>query len=61
MEKAQEVRSLLGSVTDEHFSMLLNLSKKISDYGEEKETVERDENLEETGVAIQFDESDDEV
>lgn len=41
--------------------MLLNLSKKITDYGEEKETVEREENLEETGVAIQFEDSDDEV
>ncbi|EDV19743.1 uncharacterized protein TRIADDRAFT_51100 [Trichoplax adhaerens] len=60
-EKAQAVRSLLGSILDERFSMLLNLSKKISDYGEEKETVEREENLEETGVAIQFDESDDEA
>ncbi|KAL5015950.1 hypothetical protein ScPMuIL_005539 [Solemya velum] len=59
-EKKKEVEGLLGSLADERFALLVNLGKKISDWGQE-EKMQTDENIDETyGVNVQFEESEDE-
>lgn len=60
-ERKREVESLLGSLAEERFAVLVNLGKKISDWGQE-EKMQTDENIDETyGVNVQFEESEDEV
>ncbi|CAI9738835.1 small nuclear ribonucleoprotein 200 kDa helicase-like [Octopus vulgaris] len=59
-ERKREVESLIGSLADERFALLVNLGKKISDWGSE-EKMQTDENIDETyGVNVQFEESEDE-
>lgn len=62
-DKKKEVEEILGPVSNEDFSQLVNLSKKITDYGAEDEAavdpdVERKEAEidDEMGVAVVFDE-----
>ncbi|CAL1708451.1 unnamed protein product [Somion occarium] len=66
-DKKKEVEEILGPISNETFSQLLNLSKKITDYTAEVETaVEPDmerkeaEIDEEMGVAVVFDEEEQE-
>jgi len=35
-EKKREVETLLGDIADERFALLVNLGKKISDWGQEE-------------------------
>lgn len=59
-ERKREVESLLGSMPEERYAVLVNLGKKISDWGQE-EKMQTDENIDETyGVNVQFEESEDE-
>ncbi|XP_063432226.1 U5 small nuclear ribonucleoprotein 200 kDa helicase-like [Mytilus trossulus] len=59
-EKKKDVESLLGEIADERFALLVNLGKKISDWGQE-EKMQTDDNIDETyGVNVQFEESEDE-
>lgn len=37
-EKKKETESLLGGLTDERFALLVNLGKKITDFGTEEKT-----------------------
>jgi len=64
-ERKKEVESLLGSLAEERYAVLVNLGRKISDYStpEEKERkMGGEDDLDETtGVNVQFDESDEEV
>ncbi|KAN0134228.1 Sec63 Brl domain containing protein [Lactarius tabidus] len=66
-DKKKEVEEVLGSVTGETFSQLINLSKKITDYGAEDETMadpdmeRKDAEIDdEVGVAVVFDEEEQE-
>ncbi|GJE96304.1 Sec63-domain-containing protein [Phanerochaete sordida] len=66
-DKKKEVEEVLGPLSNDQFSTLLNLSKKITDYGVEDEaTVDADmekkagEIDEDTGVAVVFDEEEEE-
>ncbi|KAJ3476926.1 hypothetical protein NLI96_g10818 [Meripilus lineatus] len=66
-DKKKEVEEILGSMSNENFSQLVNLSKKITDYGAEDETTvdpdsERKEAEidDEMGVAVVFDKEDEE-
>ncbi|KAI0062804.1 Sec63-domain-containing protein [Artomyces pyxidatus] len=66
-DKKKEVEEILGSLPNESFSQLVNLSKKITDYGAEDEAavdpdIERKdaEIDEEMGVAVVFDEEEQE-
>lgn len=66
-DKKKEIEEVLGPVATDSFATLLNLSKKITDYGTEDETrvdpdVERKdaEIDEEMGVAVVFDEEEQE-
>ncbi len=66
-DKKKEVEEILGSISNESFTQLLNLSKKITDYGAEDEAevdpdVERKdaEIDDEVGVAVVFDEEEQE-
>ncbi|KZT07923.1 putative RNA helicase [Laetiporus sulphureus 93-53] len=66
-DKKKEVEEVVGPVSNEQFAQLLNLSKKITDFGAEDETMiepdlERKEAEidEETGVAVVFDEEEEE-
>ncbi|KAH8980309.1 putative RNA helicase [Lactarius akahatsu] len=66
-DKKKEVEGILGSVTGETFSQLINLSKKITDYGAEDETMadpdmeRKDAEIDdEVGVAVVFDEEEQE-
>ena len=66
-EKKKEVEEVLGPVTGETFSRLINLSKKITDYGAEDETMadpdmeRKDAEIDdEVGVAVVFDEEEQE-
>ncbi|XP_067928050.1 U5 small nuclear ribonucleoprotein 200 kDa helicase-like [Watersipora subatra] len=57
-ERKKEIESLLGSVAEERFALLVNLGKKITDWGSHEERVLADEAMETIGVNVQFDESD---
>lgn len=64
-ERKREIDSLLGSVADERFALLVNLGKKITDFGSEltNSTIGagEGEQLDETyGINVQFEESEDE-
>ncbi|CCL98051.1 uncharacterized protein FIBRA_00045 [Fibroporia radiculosa] len=66
-DKKKEVEEVVGSIPNEAFSQLLNLSKKITDYGAEDEAM-ADPDMErmdaeiddEMGVAVVFDEEEEE-
>uniref|UniRef100_A0AAY5EQB3 Helicase ATP-binding domain-containing protein n=1 Tax=Electrophorus electricus TaxID=8005 RepID=A0AAY5EQB3_ELEEL len=59
-ERRREVEQLLGSTDDTRYHVLVNLGKKITDYGGDKELQNMDDNIDETyGVNVQF-ESDEE-
>lgn len=54
---------ILGSIADERFALLVNLCKKITDFGNEetKTTTVGEENIDETyGINVQFEESEEE-
>ncbi|XP_077325657.1 U5 small nuclear ribonucleoprotein 200 kDa helicase [Lithobates pipiens] len=60
-ERRRETEQLLGQTDDTRYHVLVNLGKKITDYGGDKEIQNMDENIDETyGVNVQF-ESDEEV
>ena len=66
-DKKKEVEEILGSVSNESFAQLVNLSKKITDYGvEDEQMVDPDmerreaEIDDEMGVAVVFDEEEEE-
>jgi pre-mRNA-splicing helicase BRR2 len=66
-DKKKDVEQVLGPVTGETFSQLINLSKKITDYGAEDETMadpdmeRKDAEIDdEVGVAVVFDEEEQE-
>ncbi|KAI0258389.1 Sec63-domain-containing protein [Gloeopeniophorella convolvens] len=66
-DKKKEIEGVLGPVTGETFSQLISLSKKITDYGAEDETMadpdmeRKDAEIdEEVGVAVVFDEEEQE-
>lgn len=66
-DKKKDVEEVLGPVTGETFSRLINLSKKITDYGAEDETMadpdmeRKDAEIDdEVGVAVVFDEEEQE-
>nr|DBA32090.1 TPA: hypothetical protein GDO54_007839 [Pyxicephalus adspersus] len=60
-ERRREIEQLLGQTDDTRYHVLVNLGKKISDYGGDKEIQNMDDNIDETyGVNVQF-ESDEEV
>lgn len=55
--------AFLGPIADERFALLLNLGKKITDFGNEetKTTTAGEENIDETyGINVQFEESEEE-
>ncbi|KAG8221998.1 hypothetical protein J437_LFUL003378 [Ladona fulva] len=61
-EKKRETESLLGNLAEERFALLVNLGKKITDFGsEEKTQITAEENIDETyGINVQFEESEEE-
>ncbi|KAK7461038.1 Pre-mRNA-splicing helicase BRR2 [Stygiomarasmius scandens] len=66
-DKKKEIEEVIGPITSESFAQLVSLSKKITDYGAEDETVvdpdmeKKDAEIdEEMGVAVVFDEEEDE-
>ncbi|KAI0088962.1 Sec63-domain-containing protein [Irpex rosettiformis] len=66
-DKKKELEEILGSISNESFSQLLNLSKKITDYGAEDEAAvdpdleKKDAEIDdEMGVAVVFDEEEQE-
>ncbi|KAI0302834.1 Sec63-domain-containing protein [Multifurca ochricompacta] len=66
-DKKKDVEEVLGPVTGENFSQLISLSKKITDYGAEDETMadpdmeRKDAEIDdEVGVAVVFDEEEQE-
>ncbi|XP_061404387.1 U5 small nuclear ribonucleoprotein 200 kDa helicase [Lethenteron reissneri] len=59
-ERRRDIEGLLGTLEDSRYHVLVNLGKKISDYGGETHTQNMDDNIDETyGVNVQF-ESDEE-
>ncbi|KAK0183321.1 hypothetical protein PV327_001372 [Microctonus hyperodae] len=60
-EKKKETELLLGSLAEERFALLVNLGKKITDFGSEEKTTTNEENIDETyGINVQFEESSEE-
>lgn len=62
-DKKREIDGLLGSVADERFALLVNLGKKITDFGNESALVgiNNEEQIDEQyGINVQFEESEDE-
>merc|ERR1712226_532253 len=62
-EKKVETEELLGSrLAEERFALLVNLGKKITDFGSQLGEDDEDENIDETyGINVQFQESDEEM
>lgn len=60
-ERRKEVDLLLGRMPDDQFSVLVNLTKKITDFGtDDKIIISEDTGIDDTlGVNVQFEESDD--
>lgn len=59
-ERRRDVERLLDKMPDERFALLVNLGKKITDWGAD-EKMQTDENIDETyGINVQFEESEDE-
>ncbi|RZF42849.1 hypothetical protein LSTR_LSTR003673 [Laodelphax striatellus] len=60
-EKKVETESLLGGLAEERFALLVNLGKKITDFGTEEKVNAAEENIDETyGINVQFEESEEE-
>ncbi|KAI0765441.1 Sec63-domain-containing protein [Fomes fomentarius] len=66
-DKKKDVEEILGTIPNESFSQLVNLSKKITDYGQEDEQIadpdqeRKDAEIDdEMGVAVVFDEEEEE-
>ena len=61
-ERKKETEELLGaSLPEERFALLVNLGKKITDFGHHGGDNDEDENIDETyGINVQFQESDEE-
>ncbi|MBN3296912.1 U520 helicase, partial [Amia calva] len=60
-ERRKETEQLLGPTDDTRYHVLVNLGKKISDYGGDKELQNMDDNIDETyGVNVQFESEDEE-
>lgn len=65
-ERKKDVDSLLGAVTDERFALLVNLGKKITDFGSDAVNAltaapNNEEQIDETyGINVQFEESEEE-
>ena len=61
-ERRKECELLLGKMPDEKYSVLVNLTKKISDFGtDDKTLISGDNEIDDTlGVNVQFEESDEE-
>jgi len=58
-ERRRDIENLLSHLADERYALLVNLGKKITDWGAE-EKVQKDENIDETyGINVMFEESDD--
>ncbi|XP_002742418.1 U5 small nuclear ribonucleoprotein 200 kDa helicase-like, partial [Saccoglossus kowalevskii] len=58
-DKKRELELLLGPLADERFALLVNLGKKITDYGVDIEQKNIDEAVDQKiGVNLQFEESD---
>ncbi|KAF8631115.1 hypothetical protein AX17_005160 [Amanita inopinata Kibby_2008] len=59
-DKKREVEDVLGPTSNDFFGQLVSLSKKITDYGAEDETMvdpdleKKDAEIDEVGVAVQF-------
>lgn len=60
-ERRKEVESLIGSLADERYNIIVSLGKKISDWKEDDEKTTEDNIDEAYGVNVQFEESDPEV
>ncbi|XP_053694664.1 U5 small nuclear ribonucleoprotein 200 kDa helicase [Sabethes cyaneus] len=63
-ERKREIDGLLGNVTDERFALLVNLGKKITDFGSDAASamgVTAEEQIDDTyGINVQFEESEEE-
>ncbi|KAK9299813.1 hypothetical protein QLX08_007269 [Tetragonisca angustula] len=60
-EKKKETELLLGPLAEERFALLVNLGKKITDFGSDEKTTTNEENIDETyGINVQFEESSEE-
>ncbi len=65
-DKKKQIEEVLGSVSLDMFSQLVNLSKKITDYGADDEAAEdpdaerNERDIDEDGVAVVFDEEEQE-
>lgn len=61
-DKRKEVEIVLGSITEEVWSQLMNLSKKVTDYDEEADEAgdDRERAVDGEGVAVLFEDDEDE-
>ncbi|XP_014208524.1 putative U5 small nuclear ribonucleoprotein 200 kDa helicase [Copidosoma floridanum] len=57
-EKKRETEMLLGALAEERFALLVNLGKKITDFGCDEKNATNEDNIDETyGINVQFGES----
>jgi pre-mRNA-splicing helicase BRR2 len=62
-DKRKEVEIVLGSITEEVWSQLMNLSKKVTDYDDEEDQAQGDDReraVDGEGVAVLFEDDEDE-
>lgn len=58
-EKKRDTEMLLGPLPDERFALLVNLGKKITDFGQEEKGIVGDEQVDDQyGINVQFEDTD---
>ena len=61
VDRKRQIESLLAPISSEQFAQVVNLGKKITDFAEEKDEAAEGEGIDnETGVALIFDEEEEE-
>lgn len=60
-EKKKETEAMLGSLPEERFALLVNLGKKITDWGQDEKTGTGEEQMDDQyGINVQFEDTDEE-
>ena len=60
-EKKKETEAMLGSLPEERFALLVNLGKKITDWGQDEKMATSEEQMDDQyGINVQFEDTDEE-
>lgn len=61
-EKKKETEAMLGTLPEERFALLVNLGKKITDWGQDEKMATGEEQMDDQyGINVQFEDTDEEI